>query len=132
MSLKFVMVRMKSILVVEILVNKAKNGGSLTMINFSSNPLQSDIATLMNLSQKDDQLLKALDKSDVARINDILEKSNLVPKMVLVHGKDGTYWATRMVNPGDSNPKFPKVTSIPEDVSAVLKTGKWIKTSQNL
>ena len=46
-----------------------------------------------------------INKGTDSRIIEFLFKSNLVPKQVIVNGKNGQYVSTRMVNPDSSNSK---------------------------
>lgn len=90
----------------------------IKLIKFSPSPLQSDIATLKFIAQKDEAMLKALNKSDVSNIVSALQKSNLVEKPVLVHGKHSTYWSTRKVNPDGKQTPAISVSQVPEDESS--------------
>ena len=87
----------------------------IKLIKFSPNPLQSDIATLKFVAQKDETMLQALNKSDVSNIVSVLQKSELVAKPVLVHGKHGTYWSTRKVNPDGKQTPAISVSQVPTD-----------------
>lgn len=92
------------------------------MIKFSSQPLQSDISTLRFVAQKNETFLRALDKSDIDNITAILQKSNLVEKPVLVHGKHTTYWSTRKVNPDGKQTPAISTSQVPTDeLSSFLK-----------
>lgn len=87
----------------------------IKLIKFSPNPLQSDIATLKFVAQKDETMLRALNKSDVSNIVSALQKSALVEKPVLVHGKHGTYWSTRKVNSDGKQTPAISTSQVPTD-----------------
>lgn len=93
------------------------------MINFSHAPLQSDLQTLKSIAKTDENLLKALDKEDVERLQSELKKANLVPQKVLVQGQHGTYWSTRLVNPGRSYIGSPSKT--PTNTEGVKAPSSW-------